>query len=445
MPEAMIPVIATQDVERAVRLSYAQAMVGSIFAASTGGMFLIGYALQLGAQNVHIGLMSTIPMLCVVVQLLSSLLVERGVSRRKLTLTFALLNVFGWGLIILIPYLAAGKSLGVKMGALIGIITLVTLFGQVSGNARGSWVGDLIPERFRGTFFGRLTMYGGIIGTVFALIEGRFLDLVKSSGIGAFSWLFAAGMLFGLANALLFAPQVDVPLQRKSEKGQFTGYLRATFANGPLMVVMLYALLWSLQGIAGPFFATYMLRDLGMPFLGIGIVNSAVTLTMLFSSPFWGRVVDRYGCRPVLISCTAGIAPLSLIWLVATNARLVYWLIIPVNLLCGFLVAGVSVALNTLVYKITPSAGRSVQFAVYSIIVVLCAAPMPTIGGNLADFAQAHWPAIGLRATFFAAIPFITLASFAARFIKEPASRHTGELMRNLPNHLRKPATLRQE
>ena len=70
---------------RAVRLSYVQSMVGAVYAASTGGMFLIGFALMLGATNAQIGLMSTIPMLCIGVQLLTAALVERGVSRRKLT------------------------------------------------------------------------------------------------------------------------------------------------------------------------------------------------------------------------------------------------------------------------------------------------------------------------------------------------------------------------
>ena len=144
-----VPVAA---VERAIRISYAQAMLGAIYGASTGGMFIIGYALKLQASNVQIGLMSSIPMLCVVVQLLSSALVERGISRRWLTVLGALLNVSGWILIILIPYVAARAPASVKIGGLIGIITLVTLFANISGNARGSWIGDLIPAQYRGTF-----------------------------------------------------------------------------------------------------------------------------------------------------------------------------------------------------------------------------------------------------------------------------------------------------
>jgi len=429
-------------IERAIKLSYAQAMLGAIYGASTGGMFIIGYALKLKADNVQIGLMSSIPMLCVVVQLLSSALVERGVSRRKLTLFGALLNVIGWVLIILIPYVAAKAPDVAKIAALIGIITLVTVFAQISGNARGSWIGDLIPAEYRGTFFGRLTRYAGIIGMVFALIEGLFLDTVKKMGIGAFSWLFGFGMLFGLANALLFWPQADVPMQVKKAGDSFMGYVKQTFANKALMLVMLYALLWSMQSIAGPFYATYLLRDLGMKYFNLGLLNAVVIVVMLLMSPFWGRMVDRYGCRPVLVICTLASAPLPLIWIWMHSVAAVNWAMPFIHIIVGIAISGITVALNTLVYKVTPSAGRSVQFAIYSIIVVLGAAPMPALGGHFPDWFHRIFPHADLRVTFYTSMLPITAAAIAAWYIIEPGAKRTRQMVKELPGHIRKPGAL---
>ena len=118
-------------VNRAVKLSYAQAMLGSIYAASTGGMFLIGYALKLGANNVQIGLMSTIPMLFVVVQLISSTLIERGASRRRMTIFAAVLNVSGWAFIIALPRATAKASPDFRIAMLIAIMAVVTMFAYV--------------------------------------------------------------------------------------------------------------------------------------------------------------------------------------------------------------------------------------------------------------------------------------------------------------------------
>lgn len=421
-------------IQRAVRLSYAQAMLWSIYAASTGGMFLIGYALKLGAGNVDIGLLNTVPMFCVVAQLLTAAVVERGVSRRRLSIFAALVNSLSWTLVILIPYVTVRFSSSARIGSLIAIITLAALFAHVQGNARSSWIGDLVPEAMRGRFFGRVTMFAGFVAMGFALAEGLFLDYVKNMGIAAFSILFGFGMLFGLVNVGLFLPQPDVLMKAHENRPGFAVMVRQTFSNRPLMMLMLFHLLWMTQTVAGPFYPTYMLRDMHMPFVGVGLVNAAAQVTVLASSPLWGRVVDRYGCRPVLIACTAALAPLPLVWIWMTSPLRIYATIIPLNLLVGAMIAGVSVAINTLSYKTTPSEGRSVQFAIYSLFVVLVPAPLPVLGGYLPDWMTAVGaPIRDLRCTFFVPIVFLIAAVFVARFIREPGARRARDLVREFP------------
>ena len=420
-------------------------MLASVYGASTGGMFIIGYALKLGATNVEIGLMSTVPMFAVVTQLLSAAFIERSASRRRMTIVAAMLNVSGWALIIALPYLMIRASADARVGALIGVITLVTVFAHISGNARGSWVGDLIPEDRRGGFFGRIMMYSGIIGAVFAVIEGRFLDIVKHVGIGAFSWLFAFGMLFGLMNASLFLPQSDVRADKHSEGGSLPKMIAETFRNRALMIVTAYGFLWSLQMIASPFYATYTLRDLKVPFLGLGVINSIATVAVLASGPFWGKVVDRYGCRPVLTACTAFLAPTPMLWLWITTPQAFYVTIGLFNPLIGFAIGGFSVALSTLIYKVTPSAGRSVQLAVYSTVVVILAAPMPFLGGHLPGWLHAMGIISDLRCTFYVSAVFVAAAALVSRYIPEPGSRATSEMVSNLPGHMRRPATLKKK
>ena len=429
---ASMPPVATADVRRAVRLSYVQAMLGSIYGASTGGMFLIGYAFALGADYVGIGLLSTFPMLCVFAQLLSAMLVESGRSRRTLTFVAALLNVLGWGLIILIPYATADLPAEARIGSLIAIVTLVSFFGQIAGNARGSWVGDLVPERFRGRFFGRMTMYGSIIGTVFGVIEGKFLDTVKAHGIGAFSLLFGFGILFGLANAWLFRPQKDIPIKPHHESVRFTHLVGATFRNVPLLCALGFHLVFALQSVAGPFYVAYMLDALHMTYLQMGLVNSVVPLTMLACAPLWGRWVGRFGCRPVLIFSSALLASLQLSWIWVDTATRAFCIIAPINILAGFAIGGISVGITTLLYKLTPVAGRSVQLAIYSIIISLLAAPMPYLGGHLPHWlASAGLPLPDLRWNFYLAGSLGLLAALIGRFIREDGATSVGTLARH--------------
>jgi len=400
-------------------------------------MFLIGYALRLGADNVQIGLMSTIPMLCVVAQMVSAATIEAGASRKRLTVVFSFLNVSGWAFAILIPHLFLGSSSATKVGILIAVITLVTFFGSMAGNARASWIGDLIPARFMSRFFSNIVLYGGIVGMAFALIEGAFLDVVKGIGLSAFGVLFGFGMIFGYINAALFMSQPDAPAPGRKPGASFLGLVRGTFTNVPLMALMGCWILWCLQSIAGPFVATYMLRDLRMPFLGVGIVNAVLLVSMLASSRFWGGIVERYGCRPVLIGCMLLIALTPLSWVFVTTAARVYMIMIPVNIYAGLVQGGIPVAINTLLYRVTPSTGRSVQFAIYSIVVTLFAAPMPLIGGYLPDWLNAMGLKADLRWTFYACVPCMLAAAFAARYVREkPAPRGMREMLRSLPRQL---------
>ena len=286
-----------------------------------------------------------------------------------------------------------------------------------------------------------MMMFAGIIGAVFAIFEGMFLDRIKLMGLTAFNWLFAFGIFFGLLNAMLFIPQADIPV--RSDGSRFRRLVKDTFTNKALLIVMAYALIWSFQGIAAPFYATYMLRDLKMPFLGLGILTSISTITMLASSPFWGRIVDRYGCRPVLIACTSIMIPMPLAWIWMDTARAVYFIAPTLNLIGGFAIAGISVGLSTLIYKVTPSAGRSMQFAVFSVVVLLLVSPMPTIGGHLPGWLKSLGIHSDLRSTFYTSVLFIGGAAWMAKYIREPESRRTGELISRLASHLFKPSTLR--
>jgi len=73
-----------------------------------------------------------------------------------------------------------------------------------------------------------------------------------------------------------------------------------------------------------------------------------------------------------------------------------------------------------------------VQFAVYSIIVVLLAAPPPTIGGHLPDWLKSAGLPDDLRFTFYTAGALIFLSALVARRIREPGSGRTGEMLRNI-------------
>lgn len=415
--------VSPQEVSRAIKLSYIQSMLLAVYIGCTSGGFATGYALMLGANDVQIGMLTSIPMLAVLAQPIAAMLIERGVSRRRFTFIISLVQMSTWIPVIMVPFVMADKSSAAKIAVLIVIFMIREIISHAATNTRAGWIGDLIPQRTLGPFFGRSVLYSGIMGAVVGIIAGKVLDAVKNAGAVGFAWVFAIGMLFGLAYAALFVPQADVPV-KKHEHGSMSVMVRETFANRKLVTVMIYATLISLPIMAAPFYPTYLLRDVKISYLGLSIINAVSTLTMIISSPIWGRVIERYGCRPVIIACTTCLIPIPIVWIWATTPKTVYELVIPANLFGGILGAGMAVALNTLIYKITPAQGRAMQLAIYSIVVTMFVAPLPILGGYIP-----HWINGDLRIIFWITIIFYGMAAYAATKLSEEESRPTQEMI----------------
>lgn len=420
--------------ERAIRLTYAQMTLNAIFAASTGGMFLVGFAMALGADNVLLGWMGALPQFLVVFQLLSAYMIERGMSRKTLTVVFSTIGPLGWFLIAIIPFLAPALGASARVAILIGIISLVALASQFSSNARWSWLGELIPDSRRARFFGYCMLFAGVVGAVFSVIEGKFLDMIQAKGLFAFAALFFVGALFGLVSAALNVPQPDCPLPGGVARTAFIRVLRGALRNRPLGRLALVNAVYSMGNIAAPFGSAYCLRDVGVSYFGLGMLNAVGAIAGLAVAPLSGRLADRFGCRPIMILGLLLLAPSGLVWvLIPPGAAGMAYAWLPwANALGGVGTAAYSVAISSLLFKMTPSEGRSAQFALFSVMVALVSAPMPLLGGWLVSALESKGWGVDLRLTFYLWIGFMALAAWLARHLREPHSLRTRALVFDL-------------
>src|SRR5262249_11939887 len=83
--------------------------------------------------------------------------------------------------------------------------------------------------------------------------------------------------------------------------------------------LLTHLLAWNLAvGLAGSFFSLHMLKNLRMGFTLVALHGAGLAAARVLAAPLWGRLIDRLGARPVLITCGFGTSAIPLIWLFAT-------------------------------------------------------------------------------------------------------------------------------
>jgi len=276
---------------------------GAVWQYATTGAILTQYAKLLDTPQFAFGILAAVPYLAALAQIPASIWMERHGKRKRLFLAAATAHRLLWLAIAALPWiLPRARWLG-----LVGVFGLSSILGNVATPAWVAWMADLVPARIRGRFFSRRIQLGQIVGLPITILVGLLLDWAQGGSRellqACISGLLAAAALSGTVDILLFSP---VPDPRGHEATPGLG-LRAYFAeplsNRPFLRLLAYnATLTFGVGYISQFVWLYIL-DVG----GFGNAHAnflLVALPALFSImvyPAWGRLLDRVGCRPILL------------------------------------------------------------------------------------------------------------------------------------------------
>lgn len=161
-------------------------------------------------------------------------------------------------------------------------------------------------------------------------------------------------------------------------------------------------------------------RNFGASALQTGLLLSVYSLMQFLFSPFWGRLSDRLGRRPILLFCLFGE---GLSYILFAWARSLEWLFIA-RILAGFFGASLSTA-SAYISDITPRHERSKGMALIGAAFGLGFVVGPALGGGLAVWGHHISPETHFDTSFasywVAALCFANLL-FGFKFLTESLS-----------------------
>lgn len=435
------------EVLRGLRMATWEASFATVWATVTTGIFMTGFALWLGANNVVIGVMTSIPTFCGLIQIVASYFTDRLPARKPITAWFSLLGRGLWLPILLLPLLLS------KSVALAGFLVLLAL-SYVALNiplpAYMSWMSDLVPPDHRGRYFGRRNMIAGVVGMVLGLPAAWFLDFTKRNhnDLFGFAVLFGLGVLGGILSFICLQRQPEPPLRRTAPAEDapqglagILAYYKTPFTDKNFVRLMTFNVVFGLgQNFAAPFYMVYALKNLNIDNVWLQIFATLTSISSLTSMPLWGYLSDRFGNKPLLALGVCGTFTLPLYWVIVNPSKpsLMFALLTLLNLTGGLSWAGVNLTQFNLLISMAPSQKTPIYVATMSAITGLTGGLAPLVGslvmsglaGWSGKFLGIHW--LNFHVVFFISAILRLSGLLFLRKVEDSRAASTKEVLQQL-------------
>jgi hypothetical protein len=382
-----------RSLRRSLNAAVAEGAFAEIFAACATGAVVTGWALYLGASAAVIGLLGALPLAAQVASLPAAWFTSAR-SRKTVALWAVGISRLTFLPLLTLPTLEVEPA--TKLHLFLAIVAISTVASVIANSAWVAWMGDLVPDRIRGRFFGRRTVFLSMAGTATSLGAALLLDRLAPLGWtgAALAGLTGAACLAGLASVELMRRQHEPPPAAPPRASAWQA-LRLALRGRRTRPFLGYLFAWNAAvGISASFFAYHMLMNLQTGFLVVAAHGVGVAAMRIASARFWGQTVDRIGAGPVLVFCSFGIAAVPLTWLVVTPERL--W---PIALDAGFaafLWSGHNIAAFDLSIGLAPRAARPFYLAAFATAGGLGFGLASILAGQLAALIPVHFGLAGL-------------------------------------------------
>jgi len=414
---------------RVGRLVDAQGICQTIMVQLTGGVFLTGLALALGAGDLVVGVLAALPFAAKVSQLILSWWVERAGHWRESAVLGAWV---GRALMLVVAGIGIVHPPGaIALGVLVLTMALSSLAASLFDLSYQTWMAEIIPEPLRGVFWGKRGQIAGAAGIVMSLAAGSLIDLVHTSLV-AYAVVFAVASVVGCFG-VFFLRQVPAPRRRRSRlegEGLRRALLRP-LRDANYRRLLVFSGCWSfLAGAMAPFYVVYMLRELHLPVIAVTALLSLSNVVLSISQPRWGSLGDRFGNKPVLRISSYLIVFATLFWFASAPGHA--WPIILVQAIGGIGWSAFHVSQTNWILKLAPENERPSYLAAFGAIGGLAEGLAPIVGGALLVFLQSR--GIGSFASYRFMIAGQAVALAAATWlpsvIREPGGVAVGHLIR---------------
>lgn len=389
------------DVRRSMAIVLFSWIPGSIFVTLvTGVVFTAFLTRYLHTDDFTFGLLTSVGLVMVVLQLAGSYVTERtGRVKWNFIVCFALYR-FAWIGLAAIPLFMMGLSPSARfvyIGCLIGIGSAFAYLGNAGWSA---WMADIVPRNLSGKFFGMRSRLGLIATVVTSLVATRLIDRYPGSG-GLYAGIFVVAGVLGALEILLYIRVKEIPRKVEATLPGFRTLLVTPWKNAAFRSYALYTcVVWIAYMMMGNYGFRYCLLPASQHGLGLSAeytnfsLGIVLTLAMALIVPFWGGAIDRLGPKSVLATSSLAQIIFPVIFALMTPGWT--WFLPVYGAIIGLTWPGIDQAIVYMQMKGFPEERRTTYIAAFGIVFGLASTVGNLLGGALASVLERHLAAIPL-------------------------------------------------
>jgi len=247
-------------------------------------------------------------------------------------------------------------------------------------------MGDLVPIEIRGRFFSHRSMLATFVSLISGLLIGVFLD--KFSNLYGFAIVFTFAVILGIFDILCFIWVYDPPMRKTDFSNvNFSKLFKESVTHPKFSRFLLFAIFWNFAlNISAPYFNLYMIKHLKMSYFDIALFVQIISnVTTILSVRILGRLIDRFGNKPILEISTFIVSFLPYIWCFTTPNNWLFFVIL-VQIFAGIFWPGIDLSFNNLALGLSPDENRSFYIAVLNLFVGITNAVSFILGGYIIEY-----------------------------------------------------------
>jgi MFS family permease len=297
-------------------------IVGAAWMYLTTGAVFTRFAKLLGMPKFGYGLLAALPFAGALAQLPVSYFITRYGHRKGLFITFGVIHRGLWLAVAAIPWVLPP---GWQWQGLVVLFALTSMTGQMVTPIWVSWMADLVPSQIRGRYFSRRSQLGQFIGVIVTLLMGFVLDRAEIRGaqvlLQVLCLALGLGGIYGIADFLFFVKVPDVQRIQPDPAANFLQMLRTPLQDRNFLRFLGFTTtLTFATGYVAQFVWLYIfdVAKMNNTEANVMLVLMPLVILLIFG-PIWGRAVDRFGRKPVLLLAGLLIVPGSVGWLVISR------------------------------------------------------------------------------------------------------------------------------